>query len=136
MPQFPLPCTIQPSSVLAHTSTVPYDATSTTKCFCISLDSVQTLRTSSMKPRELTGPILGNVLQMRGPKMAEEPCPAVSCPVLQALQDHFGFVPSPPPCPSPPQGTTVPPHPGGNRHQVTVPPGVGGNRTPFPISQF
>ena len=31
-----------------------------------------------------------------------------------------------PPCPSPPQGTTVPPHPGGNRHQVTVPPLGGG----------
>ena len=39
----------------------------------------------------------------------------------------------------PPQGTTVPPHPRGNRHQVTVPPlggGGGGNRTPLPTSQF
>ena len=26
------------------------------------------------------------------------------------------IVPSPPPCPSPPQGRTVPPHPRGNRH--------------------
>ena len=32
----------------------------------------------------------------------------------------------PPPMSIPPQGTTVPPHPGGNRHQVTVPPLGGG----------
>ena len=31
-----------------------------------------------------------------------------------------------PPMSSPPPGYTVPPHPGGNRHQVTVPPLGGG----------
>ena len=41
-----------------------------------------------------------------------------------------------PPMSSPPPGYTVPPHPGGNRHQVTVPPLGGGNRTPLPTSQF
>ena len=40
------------------------------------------------------------------------------------------------PMSSPPPGYTVPPHPGGNRHQVTVPPLGGGNRTPLPTSQF
>ena len=34
-----------------------------------------------------------------------------------------------PPMSIPPQGTTVPPHPGGNRHQVTVPPLGGGGWT-------
>ena len=37
------------------------------------------------------------------------------------VSSSSSFVP-PPPMSIPPQGTTVPPHPGGNRHQVTVPP--------------
>ena len=38
--------------------------------------------------------------------------------------EHFEYLP--PPMSIPPQGTTVPPHPGGNRHQVTVLPLGGG----------
>ena len=56
--------------------------------------------------------------------------------VQRGTQWTTGYYPAPP-MSSPPPGYTVPPHPGGNRHQVTVPPlGGGGNRTPLPTSQF
>ena len=52
---------------------------------------------------------------------------------LTSMFAKVAIVPRPPHVQPPPPGYTVPPHPGGNRHQVTVP---RGNRTPLPTSQF
>ena len=45
--------------------------------------------------------------------------------------DHYPA----PPMSSPPPGYTVPPHPGGNCHQMTVPPPPGG-WTPVPVNHL